>query len=843
MKSFHSIYAVILGIFLLIYFPASAQAPLPPKSASEIHHSIKKLQVLGSVLYVAAHPDDENTRLLAYMAGEKGYRTAYLSMTRGDGGQNSLGDEKGPYLGMLRTQELLAARRIDGAEQMFTRAYDFGYSKNHEETLKIWDKDKVLSDVVWAIRKFQPDVIITRFPGPEKGGGGHGHHTSSAMLAQEAFDLAADPKAYPEQLEHVSTWQAKRLLWNAWRFGRGRDQQFENAIQVDIGTYSPLLGKSFGEIGSAARSMHKCQDFGMFSLRGELKEWLQHEKGDQTTTDLFARVDATWGRIGENKIGKLLTKAYNDFRPADPTATIPTLIKALKAMEGKEGYWYDLKRKEIQKAILYCAGIWFEVNSKDPLVAVGDSVEMTGQIIKRSAYPAKLVSVNFGAKNQTEMMNLQLANDNKLVNIEKSYIPDDATPGQPYWLVNKQEKGVFNVDDRKLIGLPQNPGAINTTWKFEIDGITFDYSIPVVHKYVDRKIGELYRPFLFAPPITINLPQAIYLFSNNKEQEVQLQVKSFANKSEVNISIEKPEGWKISPSNFDLSFSKKGEEKTVSVSVTPPDYQSVGELKFVAKTNNFEGSHSQKMIDYNHIPAQMVFDPAAARLVKVDLETRGELIGYIKAVDEETPTNLEQIGYKVDMLEDEEILTDNLSKYDAVIAGSRSYYIRKRMPFHKEQILEYVKNGGTYIVQYNKTYDLRQEQPGPYPIKLSRDRVTDEESEVKFLTPDHPILNSPNKISKKDFEGWIQERGLYFANEWDDNYTPLLSWNDPGEDPKNGSLLVTKYGEGYFIYTSISWFRELPAGVPGAYRLFANLISIGKDAEAEKEMNPQESEK
>ncbi|MCB0845434.1 MAG: LmbE family protein, partial [Bacteroidetes bacterium] len=581
---------------------------------------------------------------------------------------------------------------------------------------------------------------------------------------------------------------------------------------------------------------------GGLNRRGELIEWFQHEKGEQTTTDLFAGVDATWGRMGENKIGKLLNKAYEDFRPANPSATIPTLIKALKAMEGKSGYWYDLKRTEIQKTILYCAGIWFEVNSDEPLVAVGDSVKMTAEIIKRSAYPAKLLSVNFGQKDQTDNMNLQLANDNKIIEYKKGYIPENATPGQPYWLVKKQDKGVFNVADRQLIGLPQNPPAIMTTWTFEIDGMTFDYSVPVVHKYVDRKIGELYRPFLFAPPITINLPQAVYLFSDKKTQEVQFQVKSFANHADVTLTIEKPEGWTVSPEKIDLSFAKKGEEKSVSVTVSPPDFQSEGELKVIAHTRNFSGSHSQKVIDYNHIPAQMVFDPAETRLVKIGLEKRGELIGYIMGAEEETPTNLEQIGYKVDFLDDDKINTENLSKYDAVIAGSRAYYLRDRMPFHQEQILEYVKQGGTYIVQYNKNYELRGIQPGPYPIQVSRDRVTDEDSEVRFLQPDHPLLNFPNKITQADFKGWIQERGLYFPDKWDDHYTSILSWNDPGEDPKDGALLVAQHGKGYFIYTSISWFRELPAGVPGAYRLFANMISIGKSGSQPGETASQETE-
>ncbi|MEZ4825688.1 MAG: PIG-L family deacetylase [Bacteroidia bacterium] len=819
-------------VLMLLCLPISllrAQAPLPPKSSGEIQLAIKKLQVLGSVMYVAAHPDDENTRLLAYMAGEKGYRTAYLALTRGDGGQNSIGEEVGPHLGILRTQELLAARRIDGAEQMFSRAYDFGFSKNPEETFKIWGKDKILADVVWAIRKFQPDVIITRFPGPEKGGGGHGHHTASAMLAQEAFDLAGNPNVFPEQLAYVSVWQPKRLLWNTWNPNQRQVDQTGHILTLNVDAYQPLLGKSFGEIAAAARSMHKCQDFGVAPWRGEVLEYLAHEKGEEARNDLFDGINTTWDRIGDAKTGKMIEQIYHDFRPDNPAASIPALVKVWKNIEGKKGYWYEQKRKELKNILVYCAGIFMEVNSQEPMTAPGDSVRLIAQIIKRSDAAVQLVSIDWG-NDEKKTINQNLPNDHKLLTFSQKFLLNNTQPTIHYWRKTPMQKGSFEVRDQALIGLPESPAALTTTWNLRFEDVEIPFQMPVVHQYVDRSKGELFRPFIFAPPVTVNIPESVYLFSDNQEKEIQLTVRSFIPSGDAKIRLLAPESWEVFPSEFDIRLEGKGSEQILTARIKPPQDQNTGTLQVIAETGRFSGSYSQGQISYDHIPVQMLFDPSQTKLVRINLEKRGDYIGYIMGAEDEVPLGLEQIGYKVDLLEDDKITTENLLKYDAVIAGNRAYYRRNRMPYHKNQILEYVKQGGTYIVQYNKNFEIpKGEQPGPYPITMSRERVTDEEAEMRFLAPDHPILNFPNKITGADMENWIQERGLYFPSAWDSHYTAIFSCNDPGEKPLDGSLLVAPYGKGYFIYTSLSWFRELPAGVPGAYRLFANMISIGKD--------------
>lgn len=822
----------LLFISLVSTASLNAQAPLPARNAAEIQEMLKKLNVLGSVLYVAAHPDDENQRLITYFAKERGYRTAYLSLTRGDGGQNLIGNEKGSLLGMLRTQELLGARRIDGGEQMFSRAIDFGYSKTPEETLAIWDKDKVLADVVWAIRKFRPDVIITRFPGPEKGGGGHGHHTSSYMLAKEAFSLANDKNAFPEQLEHVQTWQPKRLLWNTWR----PDAERAKIVSIDIGAYNPVLGRSYGEIASMARSMHKCQAFGAALLRGSRMEHMEFELGDEPENDLFDDINTTWSRINNgDQISKYLSKAYEEFNPRMPEKSVSTLIKAYQEMKGQEGYWIEVKRKEVLNAIAYCSGMWFEATSQSPIVAQGDSANITLEVLKRLDVPVELHNVVFKAQGKVihDYSVKQFLDTNAEVWTSEEgslqFPTDDIEVSQPYWLREAGQKGIFQVKEQALIGLPENLPAITAEFHFRIEGEDLAFSMPVVHRYVDRAVGELYRPFVVAPPVTVNIDKKVYLFSDLGAQTVPLLIKSFSKEAQTTIEFNVPEGWKVEPPTLSFDLEGVGAERNASIQVTPPAYQSVGPLQSKITVNGKTSSHAQLSIAYSHIPTQMIFNEASTNLVRVNLEKQGKRIGYIMGSGDEVPASLEEIGYEVEFLTEDNLSLERLQQFDAVISGIRAYNTNQRMPFHHTQLMEYVKQGGTYICQYNTTYGLLLPDLGPFPIKLSRDRVSVEEASMKFLAPDHPVLNTPNKITQADMENWVQERGLYFPSEWSEEYTAIFEANDPGETPKQGSLLVAEYGDGYFVYTGLSFFRELPAGVPGAYRLFANIVSLGKE--------------
>ena len=828
---------LLIALLTLLLGSLAAQNPMPARSAAELQHLLKRLRVLGSVLYVAAHPDDENQRLIATFAKGYGYRTAYLSLTRGDGGQNLIGDEKGELLGMLRTQELLQARRIDGGEQTFSRAYDFGYSKTPEETLEIWDEEKVLADVVWAIRKYRPDVIVTRFamPDPEGRNKTHGHHTASAMLAHQAFDLAGDPEAFPEQLAYVEPWQPKRLFWNNyWVFRQYEpsEEELEGIVTLDIGQFDPLLGESYGEIASRARSMHKCQAFGTSLLHGSQIEYLDLEKGEKPQdNDAFYGIETSWSRVGAPEIGVLLDRAYSEFDPTRPAQVIPTLLLAYEQIRDGEGYWYDLKREEIKKAIAYAAGLWFEVDSDEPVVAQGDSAGLEAHYLKRSNYPVTLKSIDFGYPGQTVDLDEELPLNGEVGEQRVKFVLSDLPISQPYWLREPQQKGIFTVSDQEKIGLPENQPALTATFTFDIDGVEIPIETPVVHQYVDRSIGELYRPFLIAPPVTANVADGVYLFANEEPQTVNLLVKNFAQTPEATLTFDLPVGWTVSPAELQVDFDEPGQEKALSVEVTPPSDQSVGTFRVNLSTGGETYSHSQRLINYDHIPAQLVFNPAEAKLVRVPLQKKGRLIGYLMGSGDEVPNALKQVGYEVEILSEDQVTTDNLAKYDAVVAGIRAYNTIERIAFLQDQILGYVQNGGTYLVQYNTTYSLQMdgEKIGPYRLKLSRNRVTKEEAEMTFLDPEHPVLNRPNRLTERDFEGWIQERGLYFPEEWDETYVPIFAAQDPGEDPLQGSLLVAPYGEGYFIYTGLSFFRELPAGVPGAYRLFANLLSLGQE--------------
>ncbi|MEM7655639.1 MAG: PIG-L family deacetylase [Bacteroidota bacterium] len=665
-----------------------AQAPLPAQSAAQIQHSLKKLQVTGSVLYLAAHPDDENTRLIAYLAQGKGYRTGYLSLTRGDGGQNLIGTEKGPQLGMLRTQELLAARRIDGAEQMFSRAYDFGYSKTPEETLEIWDREKVLSDVVWAIRKFRPDVIITRFATPEKGGGGHGHHTSSAILAHEAFSLANDPNAFPDQLQYVQPWQPKRLLWNNyWVFRRYEpsEEELRNIITVDIGEYDPLLGKSYGEIASEARSMHRCQAFGTSLLRGSQIEYLELELGEPVQGGLFDGIDASWSRLRNGEqIGELLGKAYAEFQATDPSRVLPHLLKAYELMKDSDHPLVAHKREQLLQVIAHCSGLWFEYQSEEAIVAQGDTAEVDLLVLKRSDVPIELTSIDFGVAGLKETPAKELPKNGKPQRFQTEFLTQDLPISQPYWLEAPQAKGIFQVDDRQLIGLPQNEVPVIAELVMKIQGTEVRFSAPLVHMYVDRSVGQLYRPFVISPPVTINISEKVLLFASNEAQEVNLLVKNHREAGPASISISGGEGWSISPSTLELDFEQKGEEQIVSVQVTPPANQNESHLRASATVGGNTSSNSFQEIAYRHIPTQPLFAPSEARLVRVNLKKRGDRIGYLMGSGDEVPTALKQIGYQVDLLSDDDITPEKLAQYDAIIAGIRAYNRNKRMAFHQD---------------------------------------------------------------------------------------------------------------------------------------------------------------
>ncbi|MBV6654673.1 MAG: PIG-L family deacetylase [Mameliella sp.] len=828
-----------LLFLFLIPLVGTGQAP-ERWTATEIYQGIEKLNFLGSALYVAAHPDDENQRLIAYLANEYKAEMAYLSLTRGDGGQNLIGPEIREQLGVIRTQELLGARSIDGGKQMFSRANDFGYSKHPDETLDIWQREEVLGDVVWAIRKWRPDVIINRFD-HESAGRTHGHHTTSAILSYDAFDLAGSEEAYPEQLEYLQPWQPRRLFFNtSWWFYGSQDAFAKadktNLMSVDVGVYYSLRGKSNNEIAAEARSMHKCQGFGATLRRGSQQEYLKLLKGDMPVgkEDLFQGINTTWTRVeGGKAVGEILGEARDKFDFVHPYQSVAYLLEARKALQQvEEGYWKTVKSKELDELILACMGLYIETTAESYSATPGETVALTMEAINRSTVQATLKSVEYHPVGVDSVLALTLDNNQQYEFYKKLDLPEDIAYTNAYWLNKEGTLGMYNVEDQMLRGLPETPRALKVTFNLEIEGQPLAILKDVVYKETKPSQGETYRPFEITPPVFANMDEKVYVFADSKPQDVAIRVRAGKDAVKGQLSLSLPKGWRSEPTETPIDIATKSGEQVIQFKLYPPANQSEGYIRAVATLEDGSAySKGLNLIEYDHIPTQTVLLDNKAKVVKVDIATAGKRIGYLMGAGDEIPNSLEQMGYEVTLLADEDISLDNLQQYDAIILGIRAYNTNERIAFHQPILLDYVKRGGTLINQYNTTWSLKLDMKdiAPYHLKISRDRVTVEGAPVKVLAPEHPVLNWPNKITTADFEGWVQERGLYFPNEWGEEFTAILSSNDPGEDPKNGGLLVAPYGEGYYIYSGYSWFRELPAGVPGAYRLFANLISIGKE--------------
>jgi LmbE family N-acetylglucosaminyl deacetylase len=828
-------------LFLFIATTAFAQTA-PPADLPTIEQNFKKLETLGSVLYVAAHPDDENTRLLAYLAQEKHYRTGYLSLTRGDGGQNLLGNEQGELLGLIRTQELLAARRVDGAEQFFSRANDFGFSKGPDETLKIWDKEKVLSDVVWVIRKFRPDVIICRFP--TTGEGGHGHHTSSAILAQEAFSAAADPTKFPEQLQYVKTWQAKRLLWNTFNFG-GANTTAPDQFKIDVGVYNPILGKGYGEMAAESRSNHKTQGFGSARQRGESFEYFKTILGDAPKTDLMDGVNSTWARVAAEPIGNEIETIRKDFDAEHPDKSVPALVTLLDKVEKiQDAYWQEQKTKELNDLIAACAGLWFEAYAAAPYYASGETIPVRADVINRYNANVKLSVV------MSEAFNAETAKDNSSEKDKSGYKTsrEAALPvnqlqtfnikavvnkiTQPYWLEKPHTQGSYIIDNQLLVGNPENPDLPKVTFAFTINAKPIHFERRLVYKYTDPVRGEVYQPVAITPPVTGNIAGQVYVFNDATPQSVQVKLKAFKKITDGTINVVLPDGWKSDPANISFHNKEKSDEWTETFMVSPSGKKTqnaVLGVNIFADFGNTAYNYGFKQLKYDHVPVITLFPTAQAKLLNLDLKLAGKKIGYIPGAGDLMQEALKQLGYDVHQLTENEIQNGDLSGYDAIITGVRAYNVNERLAYEQPKLLEYVKNGGNLVVQYNNNNGLVTKQIGPYPFTPVNKRVTDEDAKVTVLDKDNPVLNYPNAITQDDFTGWVQERGLYFVSDIDPQYKAVLQMNDPNEAPNNGALITGTYGSGRFVYTSLAFFRQVPAGVPGAIRLFTNLLSKPKN--------------
>ncbi len=818
--------AAILALPLRLF----AAVPQEAMSAAEIRLALKKLKVVGSVLYVAAHPDDENPAFLAWGAKGRLLSTAYLAITRGDGGQNLIGGEAAELLGLIRTEELLAARQIDGARQFFTRAIDFGYSKSPEETLAIWDREKVLSDVVRVIRTFRPDVVVNRFP--TTGEGGHGHHTASAILSVEAFDAAGDPNRFPEQIaEGLAPWRPRRLFFNAFRFRADQPRTpLPGSVSADLGAYNTLLGRSYTEIAAQARTMHKSQGFGSAERRGAFLNDFAPLKGDTGGNDLFNGIDLTWKRVpGGETVAPLLEEAERTFREDDPAASLPLLLKSWERLTAlPASHERDVKRAELLEVIRSAAGIWVEAVAAEPSATPGAAAKVATMILNRSAFPMKLESVEVTHAGAPAAGGELKFNEPLRADVLMK-IPDRQPLTNPYWLTKPPTKGLYTVEDPSLIGEPEAPPPFVARFRVKAAGQALVFTTPVVYRRTDPVRGEVYIPFDVVPPVTANFDEKIYAFAGAAPKSVTVSLRSFAPASGTLRIALAGEG-SVEPAEVPFSFAARDEERAVTVTVTPPVKPSTATLKAEVSTGGRSWDRSLVRVDYSHIPRQTLLPPAEAKLLRLDLKTSPCEVGYIMGSGDSIPEALRQIGYRVTLLTDEDLETSDLSRFGTIVAGIRAFNTRPRLKPLRAKLAAYVEKGGTFVVQYATTGELVTEEIGPYPFKISRGRVTVEEAPVTFDDPRSPLLNVPNKLGPADFDGWIQERGLYFAGTWDPKYLTPLSMSDPGETPKAGSLLFARHGKGAFVYTGLAFFRQLPAGVPGAYRLFVNLIEAGPPA-------------
>tara|TARA_X000000950_G_scaffold284694_1_gene388424 strand:+ start:421 stop:2901 length:2481 start_codon:yes stop_codon:yes gene_type:complete len=823
----HPLITIILS---LLFFNTYAQQ----LSSAEIFQKIKKLNVLGNVLYLAAHPDDENTRFISYCANEKMFNTGYLSLTRGSGGQNLIGTEIRDELGIIRTQELLSARKIDGGEQFFSRANDFGYSKNPKETLEIWDHQKILADVVWVIRKFRPDIIVCRFP--TNGKGGHGHHTSSALLASEAFELSADSSKFKEHLKYVNTWKPKRVVINTGRWWNDNISDDNPAVvSLDIGGYNKLLGTSYNELAALSRSMHKSQGFGSTGKRGEYLEYFEYLKGDSAKNNLFEGVDFSWKRAGENTLSsqnitssvhRLIDEIIRNYNGADPSQSIPRLIKVKELMvKIEDRFWREKKIKEVEDIILQCSGLFLEMTTLSSKKTARDSVSFTLEIVNRSNLKMQLKSIacrdlKFYKKYEKTLKENHVLNLNNKTNIPKT-IPIS----QPFWLLNSPSKGSYNFDSFSLIGNSENHPSAEFEITVEIGGQLINYKRPLIFKWNDPVKGEQTKNWIVCPKVTANINENIMIFSEQKKQSISVTLTAHTKDQTGAINIIKPEGWEvIGPKEYNLK--EIDQQIELEYQISPQKKAKNGFLEFEL---NSQEAFGFKTLNYDHIKQQTWFPKSKLQLSYLNLDIVPKKIGYLMGAGDLIPDYLKILNYDIELLSSEELTLNKLKNYDVIITGVRFFNVNesssKIVPF----LMEYTKQGGNVIVQYNTSYRLKTKDFSPYPIKISRDRVTQEDAPVTFLNSSHPVMNYPNKILKEDFDSWVQERGLYFPNGWSKEYETIFSWNDRGEKPKKGSLLIAKYGKGYYTYTGISFFRQLPQGVSGAYKLLVNIISLNNE--------------
>jgi LmbE family N-acetylglucosaminyl deacetylase len=813
---------LILSISLLFSVSALQAQQIHPPASAQIYHEIAQLQNLVNVLYVAAHPDDENTRLLTWLVNDQHVRTAYLSLTRGDGGQNILGSEKDEALGLIRTHELMEARKLDGAEQFFTRAVDFGFSKTYEETFKHWDPEVITGDAVWVMRNFRPDVVICRFP-PDTNAG-HGHHAASAIIAKKAFDAVGKKTEYKDQLAYVDVWQPKRILFNAFRFG-SRNTTRKDMFQLKVGQFSPLLGVGYGELAGQSRSIHRSQGAGTPSVPGVQTEYFGLVGGEPIQNSLFDGIDITWNRVQRPDIQKKITAILDKFNFRHPEASLTALLNLRKQIRKvNDPYWRKQKLTELDNIILHCSGFLAEVATKQPQAVAGDKLPFTLNVISRAALPGTIISIDW-LNNDVANTPVTLTADSLISIAHDVTIPANATPSEPYWLAKATtEKGTYVIPNDSLLGLPETPNNLNVKMVLKIGDETFNIDVPLSYKKLDPTRGDVIEALRIVPDVTLNFisPLVVTGTDGSLKSNIRIVPNKDISNAVLTISDQAPV---YSSAPMEL---KAGKELIVAVNIDAGKVNKNGStLTATIVAGGKSYAKAQQVIQYPHLPTLQYFKSSSAKLVKNDWKVTAKKIGYVEGAGDNTLAILKDAGMNIQVLTDEDMEAGKLKQYDAIITGIRAVNTEKRMAQWMGHLLKYAENGGTLVMQYNTLQDMSTTNIGPYPIKLSTKRVTEEDAKLTFINPEHKLLNYPNKITDADFKDWVQERGLYFPITWDEKYEPIFMMNDTGEEALKGCTLYTPYGKGHYIYTTLSFFRQLPAGNVGAMRVLMNMLSVG----------------
>jgi hypothetical protein len=809
-------------VLCLSQTPAPAQRNLA--GAVQTKLELERLTVLGSVLTISGHPDDENATIIAYLARGRKARAAYLSLTRGDGGQNLIGSEQGELLGLVRTQELLAARRIDGGEQYFTRAIDFGFSKTAEETFEKWGHEAILADVVWTVRRFRPDVLVIG------NSSGHGHHQAAGILTREAYTAAADKTRFPEQLRWVEPWQAARLVSGGFGGGPGGGAA-TGGIRLDTGEFDPLLGFSYTEIAGMSRSMHRSQGMGAPERRGPSNSSMSSVAGRPSSGDIFDGIDITWNRLpGGAAVGQILEEAARTFEPEQPEKTIPVLLKARPLIAAMKDPWAALKLKDLDETIALCAGLYLDASTDRYAVVPGETLQVNFEATSRSRFPLALKSLKLegmdGAPSQ-DFPSVALAYNQPDRRSLRITIPQEQPYSQPYWLRKPSDGFTYVIEDQELVGLAETPPVLRARIRIQAGAEEIEYIRPVVRRYVSRTEGETTRPLVVVPPVAVSISEPVVMFPDARPKTVEVLLRGNAPAMSGEVALGAPQGWSVRPASAPFQIAATGGEATLSFTIAPLASPARGQLRAIAKVAGREISSGMLVIEYPDNAPQTVFPPATAKLVRADVRTLAKKVGYIMGAGDEVPRALAQLGCEVTLLSADDLARADLTRFDAIVAGVRAYNVRSDLIANQQRLLDYMQQGGTLVVQYNTA---GAQGLGPYPIQLGASRVTVEEAPVTFPNPQHVLLNTPNKIGPEDFTGWIQERGLNFPSQWDPRYETVFESHDPGEQPLPGGNLYARYGKGAYVYTAYDWFRELPAGVPGAFRIFANFLSASKSA-------------